>query len=318
MKTRVTTQPPDPQLRRAAAWSPGHTTGLFEIHDRAPEIEKRGSRGAGLCLTLGALTITDLTPADTTHITIYLNDEPNDAPVTRHAAESLLTTARRERTIEHANITIRTRLDLPTSQGFGMSAAGALSTSLALARTLGLGRTEAIRAAHAADITNKSGLGDVAAATHGGFELRRKPGLPPWGHVETLVGYGEIILCTLDGPLETKNILTDRKRRDAINAAGAKQLANFERSPTLENFFHTSYTFADEAGLLTPNMRNAIEDTRGIGHATMSMLGNSIFATGNANQLEERLSKHGDVFRCEIEPNGARLLKIEDPTTRPG
>ncbi|HJX04433.1 MAG TPA: hypothetical protein VJ489_01295, partial [Thermoplasmata archaeon] len=40
-------------MKKAAAFSPGHVTGFFEIC-RSDDLLSTGSRGAGLCLTLGA------------------------------------------------------------------------------------------------------------------------------------------------------------------------------------------------------------------------------------------------------------------------
>src|SRR5213593_4867983 len=78
---------------RAAAFCPGHVTGIFEIHDEAPELEKRGSRGAGFSLSQGVLSYVEVAPADAMSIRIALDKEEQDAPVTREAVTNVLRAA---------------------------------------------------------------------------------------------------------------------------------------------------------------------------------------------------------------------------------
>jgi pantoate kinase len=145
------------QPARAAAFCPGHVTGLFEIHDVDPDPLRRGSRGAGFSLSQGVLTYVEVEPADSLAIDIMVDKEPAEAPVTREALTNLLREAVRDGRVplnkdapkgSKARIRVRawSDLHLPVSQGFGMSAAGALSGTLALARCLRLGRSEALRA----------------------------------------------------------------------------------------------------------------------------------------------------------------------------
>ncbi|HWG90847.1 MAG TPA: pantoate kinase [Candidatus Thermoplasmatota archaeon] len=312
--------------RHAAAFAPGHITGFFQIFDRDPEIAKRGSRGAGLCLDRGAVTLVEVAPSPTQQVEVFINKAPSEAPVTRAAIQHLLQRALLEGKVdlnrdaprgERAKVHIRvhTELHLPVSQGFGMSAAGALSTSLALAKALGLGRSDAALAAHAADISEKGGLGDVAGALTGGFEIRKNPGLPPWGFVERLVGYGDVVLCVIGGPLETKKVLADRERAQKINAAGGRCVDELLRGPSLERFMRLSREFAEESGLMTPVLAEAADAVRSVGHASMSMLGNSVFALGKADPLADALEPYGEILRCGIGQEPAHLLQVEVPSS---
>jgi hypothetical protein len=44
------------------------------------------------------------------------------------------------------------------------------------------------------------------------------------------------------------------------------------------------------------------------GRATMAMLGNAVFATGNLDQLATLYRKFGTLQRCEVDNEGARVL----------
>jgi pantoate kinase len=307
---------------RAAAFCPGHVTGFFSIHDEDPDPLRRGSRGAGFSLAQGVLTYVEIAPADSLEIQISLDKEEQEAPVTREALTNVLRAAVKDGKVplnkdapkgSKARIAVRAWSDvhLPVSQGFGMSAAGALSAAMALAKALRMGRSEALRAAHAADVTQRGGLGDVVGASLGGFEMRTAPGLPPYGSLTNFVGYGDAVLCVLGGELETKSVLTDPPKRAAISAAGGRHLAEFKKSATLDAFLAHSQAFAREAGLLSAEMERAILAAKPYGVASMSMLGNSLFAFGNVPKLVETFERFGETRVVPVSEAGARIVEIE-------
>lgn len=312
---------PAVERAKAAAFCPGHITGFFEIKDEDPDPQKRGSRGAGFSLAHGAVTYVEIEPADAMEIEILVDKEETHAPVTREAIVGLLREAVRDARIPlnkdapkgtRARIRVRawTDLHLPVSQGFGMSAAGALSSALALARCLRMGRSSALMAAHVADVTQRGGLGDVVGANAGGFEIRTAPGVPPYGSTRNFVGYGDAVLCIVGGPLSTKAVLSDAQRRAAINAAGGRHLNEFLKEPTLDSFMAHSQAFARESGLLTAEIERAIDAARRHGKASMSMLGHSIFAFGNVPRLVDALTPFGEVRVVPVDEAGARLVDL--------
>lgn len=317
-------------MKRAAAVSPGHVTGFFQIVDESPDVARRGSRGAGVCIDLGALTIVEVEEAERQSVEVFLDKEPSDAPVTRAAVSRVLQEAVLEGKLgldregpkgERAKARVRvfTDLSIPVSQGFGASGAGALSAALATSRAVGVGRSTALLAAHEADVKNRTGLGDVVAQAHGGFEVRAKAGLPPWGHVTSFLGYGDVVLCTVGKELPTKSVLTDRPKRAAINAAGGKLVDRLLAAPSVELFMKLSREFADTTGLITPEVREAVDAARRVGgNASMSMLGSSVFSLGNPDAVAEALEPYGDVYRAKVEARPARLLEIEDLGGGPG
>lgn len=311
------------EQRRAAAFAPGHITGFFEIRDQAREPERRGSRGAGVCTALGARTVATVEPAASFEVVVRLNGAPDPAPVTVDAVTAVVKDAVREGKVDlnrdmpkgrraRCRVAIESSLDLPVGQGFGMSAAGALSAALAAARALGVARSVAVYAAHEAEIGHRTGLGDVAGAITGGFEIRATPGVPPWGSTSRFLGYGELVLAVVGPPIPTASVLGDPARRAAVSAAGGKLVDELLAAPSLELFLRLSRRFAQDAGLVTPQVAGALAacDRVPDSLAAQSMLGNSVFAIGKADRLEEALSPLGEVYRSEVDADGARLLQL--------
>jgi len=157
---------------KGIAFAPGHVSAFFEPIYSGSDLDRSGSRGAGIALSLGAISQVTVEPAPQSTIAVQINGKPSDAPVTKMALSYLLGDT-------PFAITVNTMLDLPVSQGFGMSAAGALSSTIALADLLNLPRENAVKAAHYAEILSHTGLGDVIASDFGGIEIRQQAGLPP-------------------------------------------------------------------------------------------------------------------------------------------
>src|SRR4030043_531433 len=226
---------------RASAFCPGHITGFFEICERK-DLLSTGSRGAGLCLTLGATSRVVMRDSSRQSVKVKIDGKESRAEVTKTAVRRLIGAKK-------FAIEVDTRLDLPQSQGFGMSAAGALSASIAVADMVGAGRQEAFEAAHIAEIEHRCGLGDISALHRGGITIRERPGLPPKGKVLRIEGGPEVILCVLGGRLLTRTVLTNPTKRRAINASGSRKVDQIIRKPSVEELFRLSSEFAIETGL---------------------------------------------------------------------
>src|SRR3990172_3641163 len=155
------------------AFAPGHVTAFFVGYDD-PDPMKKGSRGAGLCTTLGVHTVARVRAARAQSIEVYINDERAKAGTSERAAKLLLGDGEYE-------VMLLQKMQLPVSHGFGMSGAGALSTVLALDEALGSIRPweELVGIAHRADVESFTGLGDVMPQAMGGMDLRMTPGGPP-------------------------------------------------------------------------------------------------------------------------------------------
>lgn len=286
-------------MRRAKAFCPGHVTGFFETH-RGTDILSTGSRGAGFSTTLGATSEVTATDSARQKVSVLIGGEESRAEVTKHAVRYLLGKDR-------LDVKVRTGLGLPQSQGFGMSAAGALSASLALSEVLGLGMQDAYEAAHIADIVCGCGLGDVAGLHAGGVEVRLKPGLPPTGEARRIDGDPWVSLAVVGRRLRTKGVLTDPQKAAAIDEHGAPLVQELLKRPTFERFTELSWSFATGAGLASKQVSEVVESLPE-NAASMSMLGNSVFTTEGLRTLREALPKGSIVFACRVDTKGPRVL----------
>jgi pantoate kinase len=284
----------------AKAFCPGHITGFFQICE-AEDFLSTGSRGAGLCLSLGATSKVWVSDSQRQAIETLIDGKKSKAGVTRMALRHLLGK-------DKLKIEVSTNLDLPLSQGFGMSAAGALSASLALAEVLGRKRQEAFEATHIAEIVCKCGLGDVSAIHKGGITIRKRPGLPPIGEVLRIDGTPEVVLGVVGKRLLTKNVLTDPAKRKAINENGSKRVDELMDNPTVERLMELSASFAVESGLASKRIMEAMDAASKLGMASMSMLGSSVFAIGDKKGLATVLSDYGEVWVCRVDVKGPHMI----------
>jgi pantoate kinase len=285
---------------KVTAFCPGHVTGFFQICEHKDPI-RSGSRGAGLCLSLGAESTVD-TEEGNGDILIMLDGKEERAPVTRSAVGKVLG----ERKLD---VTVVTNLDLPVSQGFGMSAAGALSAAHALSESLQMPFKTALRAAHEAEIESRTGLGDVAALSRGGITFRRVEGLPPYGRIDRVNAEPDITLCVVGAPLETSDVLGDAQKRAAVNRVGKECVEKMAIAPTLANLMRLSRDFMKRTGLATKEVEAAVIAAEDFGPASMTMLGNSLFAVGNAREQDKVLSPHGKTFKAKVDWRGPRITE---------
>ena len=287
---------------KGIAFAPGHISAFFEPVYAGQDMDRSGSRGAGINISLGALSQVTVQPASPHTITVNINGSPSNAPVTKLALKYLVGET-------PLQITVDTMLDLPVSQGFGMSAGGALSSALALADLLNLPRDNAVKAAHYAEVQLRTGLGDVIASSFGGIEIRRKAGLPPWGMLEHIPGIYDMVLCVIGKEIETKKILSDAARLGEIASYGRYCTKKLLEKPSVEHLFSLAWEFTRKIGLADEKVLQAIEAANQYGMASMCMLGNSVFAMGYTPMLCETLSVFGKVFCCTVDEGGARVLK---------
>ena len=165
-----------PRVLEARAFAPGHVTGVFRPDASQRDPRARGSVGAGLVLELGVWGKARFSPGARSRVRVVA-DCRTPLPISEEVARRLAPEA-------SGTLTVRLTHELPIGQGFGMSAAGALATALAVGSLSGRPRSKAIDVAHLADLFGGGGLGGVAAILGGGLEVRTRPGgLPPFGHV---------------------------------------------------------------------------------------------------------------------------------------
>jgi len=285
-----------------SAFCPGHVTAFFEICDQSNNPLERGSRGAGLSLTLGARSAVSAYESADQSIKVRIDGIETRARTTRDAISFLIGD-------KPLKVEVNTALDLPMEQGFAMSAAGSLSASFALCSLLNLPVQKAYEAAHIAEVKNKTGLGDVAGIFAGAAEIRLEPGLPPCGVVERIEASSPVVLAVVGKPIKTNDILTDPVKRKKISDSGKKCILEFAEHRTLEHMFALGMEFLEDSELFSKEVLEAMVIADQHGMATMAMLGNSLFGIGDTPEMAEALRPLGQVFICEIDQKGPMLLE---------
>ena len=285
------------------AFCPGHVTALFYAPGPGPSPEATGSRGAGVCVSLGARATVD---AESTDITEVLPMEVGRIPpVMASALGGYL-----ERSPEPVTVRGGLELDLPVGQGFGMSGAMTFAALVAAEAELGLagGDLDVLTAhAHVAEVMNRTGLGDVVAQAAGGIDLRRRPGLPPVGEVVHRRQDAELLLAWGRIPLHTRSVLADPMARQRLEAACLPRLEALEEEPGLDWLLDAGRGFSEEAGLMSEDVRVMTSICSDYGKASQVMLGNSIFASGDLKAMGPALGEAGfDWVVVGIDNEGVR------------
>ncbi|MEF8848369.1 MAG: pantoate kinase [Candidatus Thermoplasmatota archaeon] len=289
---------------KSTAFAPAHISGFFQPVYNQKNICKTGSKGAGFSLSSGVTSEVTIESSTTQNIDILVNGKKVEDKVTELALKYLIS----ERPLK---ITVKTSRDLPVSQGLGISGATALSASMALSKNLDIQFSETLKAAHTAEVKMGTGLGDIIASFIGGFEIRKTPGLPPWGFIEHIPGNYDIVVCVIGKKLQTKDILSDQKKKKNIEKYGRYCIQNILKNPSIENFLRSSQYFTKKSGLANNEIINIINSVRQYGIASMCMLGNSIFSVGKTDELCEILSQYGKVYLTEIDQQGAKITHSE-------
>ncbi|MCZ7398430.1 MAG: pantoate kinase [Candidatus Methanoperedens sp.] len=280
------------EQKTGQAFAPAHISGIFII-DIKKDPAHSGSMGAGICLEDGA--VTKVSAAKET--TVRINGAVAEAPTTLTAIKLLTSQP----------VLVETTLRVPVGAGFGASGAGALSAALALNEALSLNLTlkELAKAAHVAEVMNRTGLGDVTGQTFGGIVIRKKAGAPFTVAIDKLPCRNEMISWVSFGGISTKSVLSDDLKKKSINKTGRLRLKELLKKPTLHNFFHQSSAFAKEIELMSPQVKDAIEAVESAGGlASQTMLGNTVFAINDGGALSE----FGEVHESRISNAGAHLL----------
>ena len=155
-----------------------HITLLFTIDDSIEDPVFQGSRGAGICLKDGVEAIAKGEKGSGEMIVRYKNGEYDS----RMYQDGLSELVEEIPEIGDLDWELDIIMSLPTSQGFGMSASGAVASSMAIQRAIGIPHEECVRraflVAHIVERKRSSGLGDTTALSSGGVERRIAAGSP--------------------------------------------------------------------------------------------------------------------------------------------
>ncbi len=273
-----------------SAFCPGHISCVFQPMSSFDGLST-GSRGIGIRLDRGCTASVE--ERDDGVVNIFLDGSQSVAHITRMAVESLA---------PGQGMDVRIENDLPVSQGFGMSAAGAIAAAVCVADLHGIPRTDAFKAAHCAEVMGGGGLGDVAAIVAGlDIPIRTLPGMPPLGKVANArFRIDHLTLGVIGGQMRTDSVLGSPSAVAKIRDAATAAMDLFLKDPSYESLFAASNMFSSESGLETPAIRRAIVglNDRGYG-AGMCMLGNSIFTDAPEDVVRSVLGRgHVRTYRC--------------------
>ena len=289
-------------MKKAVAFSPGHISGFFQPITDSNELNEIGSRGAGVCIAHGATAEVEIIKNSDQKINICVNGKKGNYLVTRYAIQHLLG---KENLLVNVNIT----LDVPASHGFGMSAAGALSSSIAIANLIEEPYQKAIEAAHQAEVIHHTGLGDVCCSAIGGFEIRNKPGIIPHGEIQKISEKHTILLVVLPGNMSTKSILTNDQHIKRISSIGSYCTDMVIESPSVDSIMNYSYYFTKKSDLASKKILRLLEIINKDHLASMCMLGHSIFILDYKEKIVKFLSKEATIIETTVDTKGARIIE---------
>jgi len=233
----------------------GHVTLLFSVHSKSLLARNQGSKGAGLCLEDGVEVTVQCLEKGPDEISVTTMDGSPFAEGEQMYVD-LLNSFRDVFSI-NSPVRITVELDLPVSQGFGMSAAGILATSLALGELFDCGdEGQLARLAHRLDRQNSGGLGDVLGLWAGGCELRVTPGSPPFpGKAYGFdVGCPALLVWDPEGMKHTSKYIDNPDWKSKITRAGESAVNRLKLHEWNQNVWNILLEEADnftlESGLL--------------------------------------------------------------------
>ena len=297
-------------IMMATAFCPAHITGFFKAELDKEDSKQLGSLGAGFSIQKGVkttVTVREKTKHDISDFAIKVNGfESGDMRVSELVLSRF--------SVKGKFIDVTHDIDVPVGYGFGCSAAVALSLSIALNDALDckLTKIQVAQIAHDIEIECRTGLGDVLASYHGGFEVRVKPGAPGIGQVKKINSKEKrdvIIICF--NPISTKKFL--KEKISSINGLGGKMVKKLIESNDTEEFQDMSLKFAKYVNVVTPKMNQVINllHKNGI-KCGVALFGETVFSLvtkDEKNKVKALLKQFDDglIITSKIDNSGARL-----------
>jgi len=299
----------------ATAFCPAHITGFFKAHldENQNSLENFGSTGAGFSIKQGVTTRVKVDTKDNQESNFRITTKGYQSDKT-DVSEFVLNEFLKLGKFSNKFFDIEHEISIPVGYGLGSSGAVALSLSFALDQALEtkLDKTIIGQIAHNAEVNCKTGLGDVLASFHGGFEIRVKPGAPGIGRVEK-INIDEIsIIMICFSPISTNKFI--KERLSQINGLGGKMVNRLLESKNYEHFQDMSLEFAEFVDIITPRMQKLIDElSENNIKCGIAFFGETVFTMipkENENNVLEILQKYSDgvVIKSELDNTGARVL----------
>jgi len=299
----------------ATAFCPAHITGFFKAHldDNQNSLENFGSTGAGFSIKQGVTTRVKVDTKDNQESNFRITTKGYQSDKT-DVSEFVLNEFLKLGKFSDKFFDIEHEISIPVGYGLGSSGAVALSLSFALDQALKtkLDKTIIGQIAHNAEINCKTGLGDVLASFHGGFEIRVKPGAPGIGCVEKIFTDEISIIMICFSPISTNKFIKERIAQ--INGLGGKMVNRLLESKNYEHFQDMSLEFAKFVDVITPRMQKLVNElSKNNIKCGIAFFGETIFSMvpkEDEDIVLEILQKYSDgiVIKSELDDNGARVL----------
>lgn len=295
---------------KGTAFCPSHITGFFKAHSGGGRAAEAGSTGAGFSIKHGVTTRVTASEGGPGHSIKFTGYEPDKTDVSEFVIAEFQGIAGRDVFLEVGH-----EISVPVGFGLGSSGAVALSLALALDAALGTGlpRTKIGQIAHGAEVSCKTGLGDVLASYHGGFEVRVRPGAPGVGSVEKIPAGDIAIVVACFSPISTKKFI--KERLPQINGLGGRMVDSLLESKDYNYFQDMSVEFAKYVDVMTPRMQGVADELAGNGiRCGVALFGETVFSMVPKDREQEAVDilgryKGGTVIRSGLDVDGARLLQ---------
>ena len=249
----------------------GHITLLFTVSDESEDPIRQGSLGAGLCVDDGVEVVAYGEDGDL-GLTVTFESTEGDSELYEAVLDALVTEVPQVSGIAWG---VSVTISLPTAQGFGVSASGAIASAMAFQRAVGLPYEESLRraysVAHKVERLRSTGLGDVTALAAGGVERRLEAGSPYHGS-ELLNGPGRAEGWSLTTPLvlawrqgsgkHTSVYIDNPDWKRAISEAGLRQMESLSQGDwgpdRWGDLIQSADAFSRESGLIDDSSRNEL------------------------------------------------------------
>ena len=299
----------------AKAFCPAHITGFFKAHlgDSQNDLENLGSMGAGFSIKQGVTTRVIISVKNNQQLNFHILTKGYQSDKT-DVSEYVLNEFLKLGKFSDKFFNIEHEISIPVGYGLGSSSAVALSLSYALDQALNtkLDKTRIGQIAHNAEVNCKTGLGDVLASYHGGFEIRIKPGAPGIGCVEKIITDKMSIMMICFSPISTNKFI--KERLSQINGLGGKMVNKLLESKNYEEFQDMSLEFAKYVDVMTPRMQKLVDElSQNNIKCGIALFGETVFSMipkEKEKYVLEILRKYpeGLIIKSELDDQGARVL----------
>ena len=265
-----------------------HLSLIFTIDDSDSNPIRQGSRGAGICLKDGVEAIAKGEDGQG-NLSVRFTESDQDETLYEEVLKTL-----KEEVVEIGgkDWELSIKISLPPSQGFGMSASGAIAAAISFQRAIGVPHEECIRRsfkiAHIVERKRSSGLGDTTALSSGGVERRLSPGSPYQGELLDLgPGLSEgwscgtpVLLCwRRKTGTATSRYIDNAKWKKSITEAGESSMKSIGSGVwevgRWKELIESSELFAKRSGLEKDASRSEL----------LSSVNESIYSSGLSGEL---------------------------------